>query len=245
MSRRPDAWLAMSADPSGDDLETALVSLLGRLDRARAAAQQVAGVAPLGLREVELAPGEHVYLCAFDGPAFLCIDAAGAPVAQSHLVHRAATAGLVWEHLEADVDISRLEDVGGAAGRVLAVTDAPADMCEAIAATAEHTTTLAAWRGSPLRATASLVQIDVLFALHERATQSYARFVDASAPLVEQQDRLDPDLTAVLGGFERAAIAAGLGARLADRLAAAIGACGQAADEIVAAHLIPLEGGAG
>lgn len=245
MSRRPDAWLEMSADPSGDDLDAALVALLGRLDRARDAARAIAGVVPLGLREIELAPAERLYLCAFEGPAFVCIDSTGTPIGHSHLVHRVATASLVWEQLEADVDVSRLEEVAGSAGRVLAATDTPPIMCEAIAATAEHVAALAGWRGSPLRATASLVQVDVLFALHDRATQAYARFVDASAPLVEQQDRLDPNLTGVLGGFERAAIAAGLGARLADRLAAAIGACAQAADEIVAAHLLPFEGGAG
>ncbi len=163
---------------------------------------------------------------------------AGAPVAAAHVVHRVATMSLVWEQLEAEVDGARLEEVIETSGRVLALTDAPAPMCAAIAATAEHVMAIIAWRTSPLRATASLMQVDVLFALHERATREYARFVQASEPLAAEQDRLDGDLTAALGAFERAAIAAGLGARLADRLGGAVGAAGQAADEIVAAQIV-------
>jgi hypothetical protein len=242
MSRRPDAWLAMSADPTGADLDAALEALLSRLDQARAAATRVAGHPPLGLREVELAPGERTYLCAFEGPAFACVDDSGVAITAAHVVHRVATAGLMWEQLEAEVDASRLGEVAGAAGRVLALTDTPAAMCEAIGATVERVSAVAEWRTSPLRATASLVQVDVLFALHDRAAGAYARFVDASAPLVEEQDALDADLIAALGAFERTAIAAGLEARLAERLAGAIGACGQAADEIVAASVVALDG---
>lgn len=238
MPRRPDAWLEMSADPAGPALDDALEALVARLEGARDAAAARAGRPPLGLREVELAPGDRLYLCAFDGPAFLCLDAGCAPVAAAHVVHRVATMSLVWEQLEAEVDGARLEEVIETSGRVLALTDAPAPMCAAIAATAEHVMAIIAWRTSPLRATASLMQVDVLFALHERATREYARFVQASEPLAAEQDRLDGDLTAALGAFERAAIAAGLGARLADRLGGAVGAAGQAADEIVAAQIV-------
>ncbi len=242
MPRRPDAWLEMSADPEGPALDDALMVLVSRLERARDVAAASAGRPPLGLREVELAPGDRAYLCAFDGPAFLCVDERGEVVSAQHVVHRVATMSLVWEQLEAEVDVTRMEEVAETAGRVLALTDAPAPMCAAIAATAEHVMAMLAWRVSPLRATASLVQVDVLFALHERATREYARFVQASEPLVAGQDTLDAELTAALGAFERAAIAAGLGARLADRLGGAVGAAGQAADEIVAA-LVVLPGG--
>ena len=238
MPRRPDAWLEMSADPEGPALDDALLALVSRLERARDAAAARAGRPPLGLREVELAPGDHVYLCAFDGPAFLCVDERGEVVSGQHVVHRVASMSLVWEQLEAEVDGTRMEEVAETAGRVLALTDTPAPMCAAIAATAEHIGAVVTWRVSPLRATASLGQVDVLFALHERATREYARFVQASEPLAADQDRLDADLTAALGAFERAAIAAGLGARLADRLGGVVGAAGQAADEIVAAQLV-------
>jgi hypothetical protein len=241
MPRRPDAWLEMSADPEGAALDDALEALVARLGRARDAAAAAVGRPPLGLREVEFAPGDHAYLCAFDGPAFVCVDAHGEVVSAAHVVHRIATLSLVWEQLEAEVDGTRLEEVAEAAGRVLALTDAPAPMCAAIAATTEHVMTLVAWRASPLRATASLVQVDVLFALQERVTGEYARFVHASEPLVAEQESLNADLAAALGAFERAAIAAGLGARLADRLGGAVGAAGQAADEIVAAQ-VPARG---
>lgn len=240
MPRRPEEWLTRTADPDGADLERALESLVERLEAARSAAERVAGRRALGLREVELAPGARTYLCAFEGPAFVCIGDGGRPVTDLRVVHRVATVSLVWEQLEADVDPSRLADVASAAGRVLAATDSPAPVVEAVADTAEHVMAITSWRQSPLRAIASLVQIDVLFALQERGHRAYSRFVHASEPLVARQDELSPDLVAALGGFERAAIDAGLGARLADRLGAVVGSCDAAAEEIVAAHLTPL-----
>jgi len=237
MDRRPDAWLEQSADPVDSALERALTELVDRLDLAKAAAERAGAQPVLGLREIELAPGRREYLCAFDGPAFLCLDASLSPVGDARAVHRAATVSLVWEQLEAEIAPSRLSDVAAGAARVLALTDTPGDMCAAIAATAEGATAICAWRESPLRAIASLVQIDVLLALHDRATRAYAGFVTASEPLVAQQDRLDTGLAAALGDFERGAIAAGLGARLADRIAGAVGAADEAAEEIVAARL--------
>jgi hypothetical protein len=237
MSRRPDGWLSHVADPSGPELEAAMDDLVARLDAARDAATRLAGRAPLGLREVELSAGVRHYLCAFEGPGFLCLDADGSLVAEDHVVHRVATVSLVWEQLEAEVDVARLQEVSGAAARVLAVTDSPVDMCEAVAEAAEHAGAVGAWRASPLRATAALPQIDVLFAYQDRACRSYARFVAASEPLVARQDDLTADLVSALGAFERAAIAAGLGTRLAERLGSLVAACGQAADEIVAAQI--------
>ncbi len=241
MPRRPDAWLTATADPEGVELERALEGLVERLDAARVAAERTSGRSVLGLREVEFAPGVRSYLCAFEGPAFMCLADAGRPVTDAHVVHRVATVSLVWEQLEADVDPSRLADVASAAGRLLAATDSPPPVVEAVAETAEHAMAISAWRQSPLRAVASLVQVDVLFALQERGHRAYSRFVQASEPLVARQDELSPDLVAALGGFERASINAGLGARLADRLSAVVGSCDQAADEIVAAHVPPLD----
>jgi hypothetical protein len=243
MTRGPNGWLTQVADPAGAALEAALEGLVARLEAARISALQQAGRAPLGLREVELAMGTRTYLCAFAGPAFLCLTDEGRPAVDAHIVHRTATVSLVWEQLEAEVDLSRLGEVSEAAARVLAVTSEPAVMSDAIGATAEHARAIAQWRASPLRAVASLTQVDVLFALQERATRTYAQFVRASEPLVAQQDRLTPELVAALAGFERTAIAAGLGTRLADRLGAVVSACDQAAAEIVAAHLTPLDPG--
>jgi len=241
MPRHPDAWFSQTADPAGAELERALEGLVDRLEQARGAAERAAGRPPLGLREVELAPGTRNYLCAFEGPAFICLSGALHPVSDAHIAHRVATVGLVWEQLEADVDPSRLGEVAAAAARVLAATDAPGPMVDAVAETAEGAMAIRAWRDSPLRAIASLVQVDVLFALQERGHRAYSRFVRASEPLVARQDELASDLVAALGGFERASIAAGLGARLADRLGAVVSSCDQAAGEIVAAHLTPLE----
>jgi len=154
MARRPDAWLARTADPEGAALEQALEELVERLELARRAAERIAGARALGLREVELAPGVRNYLCAFEGPAFVCLTGTGTPVNDAHVVHRVATISLVWEQLEADVDPSRLGDVAAAAARVLAATDA-VPMTEAVAETAEHAVAIRAWRESPLRAVAS------------------------------------------------------------------------------------------
>jgi hypothetical protein len=243
MTRRPDGWLKSAADPAGLALDDALEDLVLRLGNARASAEQHAARAPLGLREVELAMGARTYLCAFDGPGFLCLTHEGRPVTDAHVVQRTATVSLVWEQLEAEIDVSRLGEVSSAAARVLALTDEPAVMSDAIGATAEHAMAMAQWRESPLRAIASLTQIDVLFALQERANRAYGRFVQASEHLVAQQEQMTPELVATLGGFERAAITAGLGMRLADRLGAVVSACDQGAAEIVAAHLTPLDSG--
>lgn len=241
MPRRPDAWLAQTADPSGDDLERALEDLVRRLEEARQAAERAAGAPALGLREVELAPGVRHYLCAFEGPAFVCVSADGRPETDARVVHRVATVSLVWEQLEADVATSRLDELATAAARVLATADGPAPMTDAVAETAEHAMALRGWRESPLRAVASLVQVDVLFALQERGHRAYARFVRDSESLVSRQDELPAQLVGALGDFERAAIAAGLGGRLAERLGEVVGSCDQAAGEIVAAHLPPLD----
>src|ERR1700686_914612 len=138
MPRRPDAWLSQIADPAGPELERALHGLVDRLEHASHAAERAAGRAPLGLREVELAPGTRHYLCAFEGPAFICLTGASRPVTDPHIVHRVATIGLVWEQLEADVDPSRLGEVAEAAARVLAATDTHGQVVDAVAETAER-----------------------------------------------------------------------------------------------------------
>lgn len=215
-------------------------ALLSQLTAAHAAATEHLGIAPLGLRAVEVTSGGRDYLCAFDGPVFLCLGAGLAPEPLARRVEQVASASLVWEQLEALIDADRLQDLVAAGARVLAVTNEPASMSEAIAMVAEHALSLAAWRAQPERALASLPQIDLACAQHERVFRSYERFVSATEGLVAAQDELPPDLVAALRSFEEAAGRAGVGERLAPRLGPVIEACHDAATQIAAAHVTPL-----
>jgi hypothetical protein len=244
--RIPDGWLRAAADPSGERLEAVLQELVARLTEASAVAARHAGREPLGVRAVELPPRQRAYVCAFEGPAFLCLDADMRPVGDPQVVRRAAAASLLWEQLEAVLDPDRLRAVAEAGGHVLAVMDGPPAMTFAVTTVAEEVGRLAAWRSSPMRAIASLPQMDVAATLQQRAYQAYGGFVAASEPLVARQDELPDGHVAALRGFEQAAAAAGVGERLADVIGTLMRACDDAAGEIVAGHLVPLPGaGAG
>ncbi len=247
MTPRIPTWLMHAADPEGADLDLALDALVERLGHAHGTAARVAGRAPLGLREVDLGMGIRTFLCAFDGPEFVCLDEDGVPIRDRTLIQRSATMSLVWEQVEAEIDSTRLQELHEAAARLLAIADEPRDMVDAIGQVAEHAAAVRQWRECPLRAIASLTQLDVLFALHEQATAAYSFFVDASEPLVSAQEQMTPDVVTRLGAFEQAAIAAGLGARFSERIAAVIAACDQASNEIVGAYLpvVVLDGSAG
>lgn len=232
----------IATDPEGDALEAALEALVADLTAAAAAAAAIAGREPAGIRAIEIAPGVRRFLCAFPGPGFLCVAGDGTPLADARAVHQAATAGLAWEHLEAVVDVERLEDLAAAGARVLALTGEPPDMAAAVAQVVEAGRELAAWRLSPLRAEASIPQVDVATALHERVHRAYARFVTTSEHLVAVQDRLTPDLVAALRAFEEAAGRARVAERLAEVVAQIVSACDAAATEMVEAHITPLAG---
>ncbi|MFN8122661.1 MAG: hypothetical protein U0237_09550 [Thermoleophilia bacterium] len=238
--RVPDGWLIAAADPDGDALEAAVADLVTRLGAAQAAAAGLAGVPPLGLRAVELAAAPAHYVCAFEGPAFLVLDPAMRPLASRHAVMRHAAAGLLWEQLEGLVDAGHLRALAAAGGRLLAVGLEPDAAADAVQEVVQAALRVASWREGPLRAVASMTQVDVLSTLQERLHAAYVRFVAATEPLVERQDQLGEELVMALRGFEEAAGLGGAGERLADRIGLMLPACDEGAAEMAAAHLTPL-----
>src|SRR5438093_195070 len=87
---------------------TGVERLVADLGAARAAAARLAGAEPLGLRAVE-PPGEgRWYLCAFEGPSFLCLTASLEPELDEHTARRVAAAALLVEHVEGIVDPTEL-----------------------------------------------------------------------------------------------------------------------------------------
>jgi len=236
----PDSWLDAAADPTGDGLDVAVNALVERLGAAADAAGRAAGTAPLGLRAVELAAAPAHYVCAFEGPAFLCLGHDLRPVASRHVVQRHAAAGLLWEQLEGMVDGARLTDLAEAGGRLLALGLEPDAAADAVQDVVQAALRVASWRSSPLRAVASMTQVDVISTLQDRAHRAYVRFVSVTEPLVARQDELSAEMVTALRGFEEAAGAAGVGERLADRIGLMLPACDEGAAEMADAHLTPL-----
>lgn len=222
--------------PAGVDPER----LLADLARAHAAASEYAGAEPLGVRAVELAPGDRGYLCAFDGPTFLCLAGDLRPARGADAVRDVAGAGLLWEHLEALVDPDALEELGRAIAICLARPDLPADAGDALQSVARHARDLAGWRARPERALASLVAVDEAVALQERVHGAWSLFVRASDPLVAVQDTLHADLVAALRAVEQAGAEARAPERLADLLGRALTDAAGDADQVVEHHLVEL-----
>lgn len=214
--------------------------LLEDLVRAFEAAERISGQTPVGVRAVEPAAGRRLYLCAFDGPRFLCLDADARPQRRASAVRDAATASLLWEHLEALVDAEALRALVAAIGRLLAVGGEPEAVTAHLGRLAEHALELAAWRDDPRRALASLPQIDQAVALQDRLLEWYGRYLIASEPLVEAQDELPEALVLALRSLEERAAAAGAGERLADQLAGAMPECDESAAQLLDGHLTPL-----
>jgi hypothetical protein len=227
----------VTASPSPEDGLRALVEDLGA---ARDAAAGLAGRPPLGVRAVETAHGRRAYLCAFEGPAFLCLDARFAPERDARRVREAASASLLWERLEALVDAEALRELAAAIGRLLARGGDPPEVAASLEVVAARALDLASWREEPGRALASIPELDRVTALQERLVGAYQRFLRASEPLVERQDRLDPGLVEALGDVERGAGPAGAGERLAEGLAAGLPESEDGADQVVRAHLTRL-----
>jgi len=217
---------------SRDDLVTQLAA-------AREAAETLAKRPSLGLRAVEPGAGRW-YLCAFEGPSFLCLTAELAPEPSMRRTRDAAAASLLHERLEQLVDSGLLRDLAGAVGRALARTDEDAAVCEALGRLAQAALDLAAWRDAPERTIASVPDLDAGSRLHERLRAAYARFVAATDPLVAVQETLDPGRVVGLRGVEEAAGRASVGESLAQRLGATMEDCEDAAALIVAAHITRL-----
>lgn len=242
-ARRPGPAVCHSWAMDVPPTQTAAVrDLIGRLEAARDAADRIADRSSLGLRAVEAEPGRRSYVAAFEGPAFLCLAGDLTAETSAHRARQAASASLLWEYAEARVDAEALRALVQAIGRLLALGGEPAEVAEPLEVVAARALELAAWRDDPLRAVASVPDLDVASRLQERLVGAYARFVRASDPLVERQDSLDPELIAALRAVEEAAGAAGAGERLAEQLARALEECDEGAGQMVAANLVRLHG---
>ncbi len=161
------------------------------------------------MRAVEPAHGRRSYLCAFEGPAFVCLDDRLAAERDARRVREAASASLLWEQVEALVDADALRDLAAAVGRLLARGGDPPEVAASLEVVAARALDLARWRDDPARAVASVPDLDTVTALQERLVGAYRRFLRASEPLVEVQDRLDAGLVDALRDVEERARAGG------------------------------------
>jgi hypothetical protein len=211
-----------------------------QLTAARAAAENIADRAPLGLRAVEPGRGRW-YLCAFDGPQFLCLTGDLVPERSSREIRDAAAAGLLYERLEQYVDGERLRELAAAASRVVARGEEDAAAIDALVSLAHEALGLAEWSDAPERIVAALANLDEASRRHERVRLAYSRFVAATDRLVAVQDTLDPERMAALRAVEEAAGEAEIGESLARRLGAAMDDCDAAAAQVVAAHITRTE----
>lgn len=212
---------------------------MAQLTEARERLAELLGVEPSGVRAVEITEGRRAYLAAVGGDGVACL--VGGELATSRAdVEQVATAGLLWEFVEETVDPERLDYLLGAAARALAALADHRRVSDAVGALVDAVHELRAWRIDPLRARASLPDVDRGAALQERAWNAYGVFVRASEPLVARQDALDPGLVSALRVLEEAAARAGVIERLTDAIGQAIRACGDAAPELADRHVTPL-----
>jgi hypothetical protein len=228
----------MASETHDDDWARALVE---ELTAVRHRAASLAGGEPLGLRAVEPAPGRRWYLCAFEGPAFLCLDIELAPELRGEAVREVASGSMLVEGAEALIDSAELGYLAGAAARLLTTTSEPPEVAAAVESVAQGALELAGWRDSPRREIASVPALDTAVALHGAFARAYGRFVDASEPLVSRQDELEPETVSALRVFEEAAGRAGVGEPLAARLGALVEDSDEAAGQVLEAYLRPLD----
>ncbi len=210
------------------------------LESAVAAAIEVAGMEPLGLRPVEPGTGGRGYVVAFDGPAFLCLNTDLKPERSAARADELARAVLLVENAEELLDPVALRALAPAVA-ALAPWEADLTMAlDALSRAGEAALYLAEWREDDLRAVASLVALDDAIGRQNRARGAYAAFVGATETLVAQQESLDTAMVQALGAAESAAAAAGLADSLGGVLAASMGVIEDGAAEMMAAHLTPL-----
>jgi hypothetical protein len=215
-------------------------TLARELTDASAAASALVGGEVIGLRAVEPAPGRRWYLCALDGPSFVCLRRDLTPERRAAQVREVAAGSLLVERAEALIDSAELRYLAGAAGRLLAAAGDPGDVEESIERVAQRALELGGWREAAQREVASVAALDTAVALHEAFTKAYGEFVSRSQPLAERQDELEPEVVSALRVFEEAAGRAGVGEPLATRLGATLDDCDEGAQEVLAAHLLPL-----
>ena len=221
-----------------DDLLEALVA---SLSDASTQAQATVGARPVGVRAVEPASGQRWYLCAFDGPRFLCLDATLRVERDRRRVRQAATCVLLVEHVEGLIEQGEL-DILASASSALATRVEAADLRDALGGLAASAAQLADWCAAPDRAIASLPALDAGIQIHDAARRHYERFVEGTEPLVAIQDRLADELIAALRDVEEAAGRAGIAAAIPGAIGQAMQALETGAAEILAAHVTPLEG---
>lgn len=222
-----------------DDSLEALVAALGD---AHATAEAAVGAVPVGVRAVEPASGWRWYLCAFDGPRFLCLDAALHIERDRRRVRQAATGALLVEHVEGLIEQGEL-DILASASAALATHVEAADLRDVLGGLEAAALELSSWCAAPDRAIASLPALEDGIRIHEVARHLYERFVEGTEPLVAVQDRLADELITALREVEEAAGRAGIGRSLPGTIAQAMATFDAGAAEIMTAHVIPLEGG--
>ncbi len=220
-----------------------MTDLVTELEGAALGAAAVVGREPIGVRAVEPSAGERWYLCAFEGPGFLCLDRDHNPENTRRHARHAAGCALLVEHAESLLDPAELDLTAGVAGRVGAVLDDD-EVVEALGALEADVASLSAWRSQPERAIASLPALETAIALHDTARAGFERFIEASEPLVAIQDELPAEVVDGLRDLEEAADRAGLARPLALAVSEAIAVIDAGTQEILDLHLTPLDGGA-
>ncbi len=221
--------------------DASLDALVTALGAARNQAEVIVGIAPAGVRAVEPARGRRWYLCAFDGPRFLCLDDDFEVEQDRRRVRQAATCVLLVEHAESLVEQGEVDILAAAASALAAHVEA-VDLRDALGALQAAAQELASWCAASERAVASLPQIEVATRLHDLARRQYERYVEGTEPLVAIQDRLADELVTSLRDLEEAAARAGISRPLASAIAEAMQALDTGAAEMVAKHITPLEG---
>ena len=216
-------------------------ALADELTEAAAAAAAAAQREPEGIRAIEPLAGRRWYLAAFPGPGFVCLDRALAVERRAARVREAASGGLLVEAVETLLPVDGLRYFSEAGGRLLALAPEAPGADAALQATGQATLDLLAWREDVQREVASVAALDAAVALQERVFTAYGRYVTASEPLVERQEALAPELVSALRVYEEAAGRAGAAEKLSTRLADVMADCEEGAEQVVAAHLVPLD----
>jgi hypothetical protein len=217
-----------------------LEDLARQLAAAAAAAESVAGGSPHGVRAVEPVPSVRYFLCALEGPAFLCLTADGTPERSAETVSRVGTCALIVERVEELIDADELGLLVGLSQRLGGMPHT-AHLAPILADVGEAAEALAMWRSDPARAVAAMHEIDRAVTGHDRARRAYTRFLEASEPLVSVQASLPDEVFAALRDLDEVAGRIGLGGPLATDVGGAFEAADAGATEIVATHVTPLD----
>ena len=212
-----------------------IAALVDELRAAQSEAARIVGAPARGTRVVDLAPGARWYLCAFEGPAFVCLTADRQPESDPHSVHQVAACALLVEHAESLVDGGELEVLAAVARRLVGQLDGEAD--GVLGAIDEGALALGAWSAAPARAIASLPALDTAVRLHDALRAAYERFVELTEPLVARQSELPGELVTSLQELDEAAGRSGAAQSLGAAIAEAMDPVSAGADEIVAAHV--------